>query len=156
MALSDEDWMRKALVLADQAEAVGEVPVGAIVVLDNEVIGKGFNCPVSSCDPTAHAEIVALRDAAKNVNNYRLINAVLYVTLEPCTMCVGAIIHSRIRRLVYGANEPKAGAIESNAKLLAASYINHRVDCIGGVCALESAHKISQFFVKRRQQQRKK
>lgn len=147
--------MQRALALADQAEALGEVPVGALVVLDHQVIGQGFNSPISDCDPTAHAEMIALRQAAKTINNYRLVDATLYVTLEPCTMCVGAMIHSRIRRLVYGAREPKAGAVESQGQLLQAPYINHHIPYTGGVCGEESAAKLSQFFAKRRQAKRK-
>ncbi|WP_286749585.1 tRNA adenosine(34) deaminase TadA, partial [Marinobacter sp. UBA2688] len=115
MAGTDDDysWMKRALQLARQAGAAGEVPVGAVVVLDGREIGAGYNAPISGCDPTAHAEIRALRDAARRAGNYRLPGATLYVTLEPCTMCVGAIVHSRISRLVYGAAEPKAGAVVS-------------------------------------------
>jgi tRNA(adenine34) deaminase len=146
----DNYWMQQALVLAGEAALKGEVPVGAIVVLDNKVIGKGFNQPISTCDPTAHAEIVALRDAAKAINNYRIINACLYVTLEPCTMCAGAMIHSRIKRLVYGADEPKAGVINSQTNLLAAPYLNHKIAVVTGVCDHECSEIISTFFAKKR------
>ena len=120
MAGTDDDysWMKRALQLARQAGAAGEVPVGAVVVLDGREIGAGYNAPISGCDPTAHAEIRALRDAARRAGNYRLPGATLYVTLEPCTMCVGAIVHSRISRLVYGAAEPKAGAVVSARQTL--------------------------------------
>jgi tRNA(adenine34) deaminase len=146
----DNYWMKQALVLAKDAALKGEVPVGAIVVLDNILIGKGFNQPISTCDPTAHAEIVALRDAAKETNNYRITDACLYVTLEPCTMCAGAMIHSRIKRLVYGADEPKAGVINSQSNLLDAPYFNHKIEVIAGVCGNECSEIISTFFAKRR------
>ncbi len=153
--ISDEEWMQQALVLAKEAEAKGEVPVGAVVVLDEQVIGRGYNQPISACDPTAHAEIVALRDAARSIENYRLVDATLYVTLEPCTMCTGAIIHSRIRRLVFGASEPKAGVIESRVQMLDADYLNHKIEYRGGVCQQQCGDIISHFFAKRRQQIRK-
>ena len=153
MSHSDEYWMQQALVLAEQAERQGEVPVGAVVVMENNVVGSGFNQPISSCDPSAHAEVVALRNAAETLNNYRLVGATLYVTLEPCTMCVGAMVHSRIQRLVYGAKEPKAGAVESAARILDAPFMNHRVDYVGGVCEVECSQKISQFFARRRREQ---
>ncbi len=152
---SDEEWMQQALELAAEAEAKGEVPVGAVVVLDQQVIGRGFNQPISSCDPTAHAEIVALRNAARSVDNYRLVDATLYVTLEPCTMCTGAIIHSRICRLVFGASEPKAGVIESRLQMLDADYLNHKVEYRGGVCRQQCGEVISRFFASRREQVRK-
>jgi tRNA(adenine34) deaminase len=116
--LEDERWMSRALQLASEAAEKGEVPVGAVIVMGGREIGAGFNAPISRCDPTAHAEIRALRDAAARVGNYRLPGATLYVTLEPCTMCVGAIVHGRISRLVYGATEPKAGAVESARQTL--------------------------------------
>lgn len=151
---SDEEWMQEAILLARQAEQLNEIPVGAIVVLNNKIIGRGFNQPISSCDPCAHAEILALRDAASSIGNYRLIDAELFVTLEPCTMCTGAIVHSRIRRLVYGAKEPKSGVIESKASLLEANYLNYRVESFGGVCADECSEMMSLFFAKRRQQKK--
>jgi len=146
----DQAWMSRALQLAGQAGAVGEVPVGAIVVLDGKEIGAGFNAPISGCDPTAHAEIRALRDAARRVGNYRLPGATLYVTLEPCTMCVGAIVHSRVSRLVYGAAEPKAGAVESARQTLDEPHLNWRVDSVGGVLADQCSQVISEFFARRR------
>ena len=142
----DEIWMRRALALAVQAEALSEVPVGAVIVRDGEVIGEGFNQPISSCDPSAHAEIVAVRAAAKSVNNYRLHGASIYVTLEPCTMCVGALIHARIERLIYGTTEPKSGAVISQSQLLTADYFNHRIEVTGGVLAHECQNQLSQFF----------
>ena len=153
--LDDDYWMKQALVLANEAAVTGEVPVGAIVVLDNKVIGKGYNQPISTCDPTAHAEIVALRDAAKATNNYRIMDACLYVTLEPCTMCAGAMIHSRIKRLVYGADEPKAGIINSQGKLLDAPYFNHKIEVVAGICGIECSEVISRFFAARRRQIKK-
>jgi tRNA(adenine34) deaminase len=146
----DRYWMQKALLLAQQAADINEVPVGAIVVKDNEIIGMGFNQLISLCDPTAHAEIQALRNAASHIGNYRLNGAVLYVTLEPCGMCAGAIVHSRIARLVYGAAEPKAGVIVSQAHQLDAAYLNHKVLYQGGVCADDCSKIISHFFARRR------
>ncbi|MFT6222108.1 MAG: tRNA(adenine34) deaminase [Candidatus Endobugula sp.] len=143
-------WMQKALLLAQQAADINEIPVGAVVVKDNEIIGAGFNQPISLCDPTAHAEIQALRNAANHIGNYRLNGAVLYVTLEPCGMCAGAIVHSRIARLVYGATEPKAGVIVSQTQLLDKTYLNHKVLYQGGVCANECSAIISNFFSRRR------
>jgi tRNA(adenine34) deaminase len=146
----DEAWMGRVLQLAGQAAAAGEVPVGAIVVLDGKEIGAGFNAPISGCDPTAHAEIRALRDAAARVGNYRLPGATLYVTLEPCTMCVGAIVHARISRLVYGAAEPKAGAIESARRTLEDPHLNWDVNAVGGVLSDQCSLVISDFFSRRR------
>jgi len=146
----DQFWMSRALQLAQQAAAAGEVPVGAIVVLDGKEIGAGFNAPISGCDPTAHAEIRALRDAAARVGNYRLSGATLYVTLEPCTMCVGAIVHGRISRLVYGATEPKAGAVESTRRTLDEPHLNWSVEATGGVLEQQCSQIISEFFSRRR------
>ncbi|MDX1558959.1 MAG: tRNA adenosine(34) deaminase TadA [Marinobacter sp.] len=150
IALEDECWMNRALQLAREAAARGEVPVGAVVVLDDREIGAGFNAPISGCDPTAHAEIRALRDAAARVGNYRLPGATLYVTLEPCTMCVGAIVHGRISRLVYGASEPKAGAIESARRTLDEPHLNWDVTAVGGVLSDQCGQVISEFFSQRR------
>ena len=149
----DEEFMRTALSMAAAAGAQGEVPVGAVVVLDGEVIGEGFNRPISAHDPTAHAEIVAIRAAAARLTNYRLTGATLYVTIEPCQMCVGAIVHARIARLVYGATEPKAGAIESAVRALDHPSLNHRVEVTGGVLALESRALMQAFFRDRRADQ---
>lgn len=143
--------MHRALALAAEAAGIGEVPVGAVVVLHGKEIGAGFNAPISGCDPTAHAEIRALRDAAARVGNYRLAGATLYVTLEPCTMCVGAIVHSRISRLVYGAAEPKAGAVESARRTLEEPHLNWRVEATGGVLKERCGDIISDFFNRRRQ-----
>ncbi len=146
----DEHWMNRALQLAGEAAAKGEVPVGAVVVLDGKEIGAGFNAPISGCDPTAHAEIRALRDAGARVGNYRLPDATLYVTLEPCTMCVGAIVHGRISRLVYGASEPKAGAIESARRTLEEPHLNWDVTAVGGVLSEQCSQVITEFFSQRR------
>ncbi|WP_415890351.1 tRNA adenosine(34) deaminase TadA [Neptuniibacter sp. SY11_33] len=146
----DERWMKEALLLADRAEEINEVPVGAIVVLDGEIIGRGWNQPISGHDPTAHAEILALRDAAENVGNYRLVGADLYVTIEPCTMCTGAIVHSRIRRVIFGAVEAKAGAVQSNGQLLDQAWMNYRVEVEAGILAERCSEKISAFFKRRR------
>ena len=147
---SDEYWMEQALRLAEKAAEMDEVPVGAVVIKDNQVIGEGFNQPITSNDPTAHAEIIALRDAANRVGNYRLPGAILYVTIEPCTMCAGALVHSRIGKLVYGATEPKSGAVVSQSALLEAGYLNHKIQVVGGVLADRSASLIQVFFQRRR------
>lgn len=147
---SDIEWMQQALVLAGHAGQAGEVPVGAIIVCDGRIIGKGWNQPITVADPSAHAEIMALRDAARSLGNYRLPDCELYVTLEPCTMCVGAIVHARVRRLIYAASEPKAGVVQSRGELFAAPYFNHRVQWEGGVCAEESAAMLQAFFRARR------
>ena len=148
----DENYMRRAIELAQQGEHLGEVPVGAVIVCANEIIGEGFNQPISRNDPTAHAEIVALRLAAQRANNYRVVDATLYVTLEPCTMCVGALIHARIARLVFGTTEPKAGAVISQSQLLDAPYFNHRMVAQGGVLAQDCQHQLSDFFRRRREE----
>lgn len=123
----DEDFMREALALAAEGAALGEVPVGAVLVQDGQVIGRGFNCPISRHDPSAHAEMVAIRDAALAVENYRLVGSTLYVTLEPCSMCAGLIVHSRVARVVYGATEPKAGVAISRGQFFTQDFLNHRV-----------------------------
>jgi len=146
--------MRYALNRAIEAGERGEVPVGAIVVLDGEVIAEGFNQPIATSDPTAHAEIVAIRRAAALLGNYRLTDASLYVTIEPCQMCVGAMIHARIARLIYGAQEPKAGAIESAMRAHEHSSLNHRIEVTGGVLAEESRRLMQAFFQERRQASR--
>lgn len=142
--------MREALALARQAATDGEVPVGAVVVRDGQIVGRGRNRPVSSHDPTAHAEIDALRDAAANVGNYRLTGATLYVTLEPCVMCVGAFMHARVNTVVYGATEPKAGAMESTQRAHEHPALNHRVSVISGVLAAECRDVLQAFFRERR------
>ena len=148
----DERWMEQALALAERAEQAGEVPVGALIVKDNELIGEGFNQPITDNDPTAHAEIIALRQAAKNISNYRITsNTTLYVTLEPCIMCAGAIVHARINRVVFAAFDPKTGAAGSVFSLLANENNNHQVEVKGGVLEEKAAVQIRQFFRLRRQ-----
>ena len=151
MAHTDEHWMRQALVLAGQGGAAGEVPVGALVIQDDAIIGSGWNRPITSADPTAHAEIVALREAAQRKHNYRLPESTLYVTIEPCTMCVGAMVHARVNRLVFGATEPRAGAVCSHFRLLEAEGIyNHRIEWSQGVLAEECSSLLTAFFRNRR------
>jgi len=150
---ADVRWMRRALELAQTAAELGEVPVGAVVVLDGRAIGEGFNRPISNRDPTAHAEIVALRAAALALDNYRLTGATLYVTVEPCTMCAGALVHARIGRLVFGAPEPRAGAVVTTSQVLDNPGHNHRVDTTGGVLAAESGALLRTFFAARRADQ---
>jgi tRNA(adenine34) deaminase len=142
--------MRRALELARRAQSDGEVPVGAVVVLNDDIIGEGWNCPIGTSDPTAHAEIMALRAASRRQKNYRMPGAVLYVTLEPCVMCVGAIIHARIERVVYGAPDPKTGAAGSVFPLLDSDRFNHRVQVVGGVLAEECGTLLRNFFQSRR------
>ncbi|HXG70364.1 MAG TPA: tRNA adenosine(34) deaminase TadA [Gemmatimonadaceae bacterium] len=142
----DSQFMRDALALAQQAREQGEVPVGAVVVLNGAVIGEGFNQPISTNDPTAHAEIVALRDAARRLGNYRLTGAAMYVTIEPCQMCVGAMVHARIARVVYGTREPKAGAIESAMRAHEHPSLNHRMEAAGGILEAECRDVMQQFF----------
>ena len=146
----DVFWMQHALELASRAESEGEVPVGAIVVYDEQVIGEGWNRPIIDNDPTAHAEIIALRSAAKKINNYRLLDTTLYVTLEPCIMCTGAIVHSRVKRVVYGASDPKAGASESAFNILGTDCLNHQVDVERGVLAAECGQVLTDFFRNKR------
>ena len=147
---SDETYMRAALEQTREAGARGEVPVGAVVVLNETIIGRGFNQPIGSNDPTAHAEIVALRDAARRIGNYRLTGAALYVTIEPCQMCVGAMVHARIARVVYGTREPKAGAIESAMRAHEHPSLNHRMEAVGGVLETECRAVMQHFFQERR------
>jgi tRNA(adenine34) deaminase len=146
----DERFMRAALDLARRARERGEVPVGAVVVLDDAIVGEGFNQPIAAHDPTAHAEIVALRDGARRIRNYRLTGATLYVTIEPCQMCVGALVHARVARIVYGACEPKAGAIESAMRAHEHPSLNHRLVAVGGVLEDECREVIQGFFEERR------
>jgi tRNA(adenine34) deaminase len=147
---SDEVWMEEALRAAQRALEKGEVPIGAVVVLDGRVIGSGWNCNIANCDPTAHAEILALREAGANVGNHRLGDCELFVTIEPCSMCAGAMVHARIRRLVYGADDPKAGAVHSVMQVVNHSQLNHRIEVRGGVLAGRSADLLQEFFKKRR------
>jgi tRNA(adenine34) deaminase len=146
----DEHWMRRALALADRAAALDEVPVGALVVRDGELLGEGWNQVISAADPTAHAEVVALRAAARQVGNYRLPGATLFVTLEPCAMCAGAMVHARIARLVFAAAEPRAGVACSRCQLLDEPWFNHRVSWQGGVLAEASSDRLQAFFRARR------
>src|SRR5829696_9764808 len=143
-------FMQTALALAEQARQLGEVPVGALVVLDGRVIGEGFNQPISATDPTAHAEIVAMREAARRIGNYRLTGAELYVTIEPCQMCVGAMVHARIARVIYGTREPRAGALESAMRAHEHPALNHRMEAVGGVLEEECRAVIQTFFAERR------
>ncbi|HXU94462.1 MAG TPA: tRNA adenosine(34) deaminase TadA [Gallionella sp.] len=142
--------MREALALAREAEAIGEVPVGAVVVKDGEIVGRGFNAPISRHDPSAHAEMMALRDAAQRLGNYRLVGCELYVTLEPCMMCSGAIMHARVERVVYGARDPKTGACGSVLDAFAELRLNHHAQVAGGVLAEECGAMLSSFFARRR------
>jgi len=152
--MTDTDYMRLALELAGQAQAAGEVPVGAVVVKNGEIIGRGFNAPISCHDPSAHAEMMALRDAAQRLGNYRLVDCELFVTLEPCLMCAGAIMHARIARVIYGASDPKTGACGSVLNAFAESRLNHHTAVSGGVLAEECGAMISNFFALRRAQQK--
>lgn len=148
--MNDELWMAEALALAREAGATGEVPVGAVVVLDGQIIGRGFNQPISRQDPTAHAEVVALRDAATRLGNYRLPGATLYVTLEPCMMCAGAMMHARLARVVFGAADPKTGVAGSVLDLFGEARLNHHAEITGGVRAEECGQLLSSFFAARR------
>ena len=150
----DEVWMRRALELAQEAYDFGEVPVGAVVVLNGKVIGEGFNRPIALCNPTAHAEMLALQSAGEAINNYRLAGADIYVTLEPCAMCAAAMVHARIRRLIFGAREPKAGCAVSQRQFFSEPFLNHHVEVCGGVLADESTQLLQSFFKMRREQQR--
>ena len=145
-----ERWMRRALALADRAANEGEVPVGAIVVRDGQLLGEGWNQVIGAQDPTAHAEIVALRDAARAEGNYRLSGATLYVTLEPCTMCAGAMVHARVSELIFAAKEPRAGVVCSTCSLLDEPWYNHKVSWQGGVLAQDSSSRLQAFFQARR------
>ncbi|ALG69281.1 tRNA adenosine(34) deaminase TadA [Beggiatoa leptomitoformis] len=151
MVLSpDELWMREALRLADYAASQGEVPIGAVLVKDGQCIAEGWNQPISRHDPTAHAEIIALRHAAEQIANYRLLDTTLYVTLEPCVMCAGAILHARVKRVVFGAYDPKTGAAGSRFDVLRDTRHNHQVDCLGGVLADVCGTQLKAFFRQKR------
>jgi tRNA(adenine34) deaminase len=149
--MSDEEWMRYAIRLAQRAEQQGEVPVGALLVQGDRCIAEGWNQPIQNNDPTAHAEIVALRKAGQAIQNYRLIDTTLYVTLEPCVMCMGAIAHARVKRLVFGAFDPKRGAVCHALQLSDAAFLNHRVDWLGGVQEQACSELLTDFFKARRQ-----
>ncbi|WP_312208915.1 tRNA adenosine(34) deaminase TadA [Acinetobacter variabilis] len=152
---TDEYWMQLAYEQATLAAEQGEIPVGAVIVSQNQVIGRGYNAPISLNDPTAHAEIIALREACQNLQNYRLPeDAILYVTLEPCTMCVGALVHSRISRVVFGTTEPKAGSLVSARKLFETGYYNHVFPFDSGCMQQQCAEQLSAFFKLRREQKR--
>lgn len=152
MTRPDEQFMTEAILLASEARQLGEVPVGAVVVLDGRIIGRGFNHPIASHDPSGHAEIMALRDAARTLGNYRLPGCTLYVTLEPCVMCAGAIFHARIARVVFGAPEPKTGAAGSVVDLFAEARLNHHAQIEGGVLAEACGRLVSDFFAEKRRQ----
>jgi tRNA(adenine34) deaminase len=148
--MNDENFMREALALAAQAQAAGEVPVGCVVVKDGEIVGRGCNQPISARDPTAHAEIVALRDAAQRLGNYRLPGCELFVTLEPCAMCVGAILHARLARVVFGAPDPKTGACGGAIDLISVGALNHQTQVQGGLLAESASRQLQDFFAERR------
>ena len=150
MSLSDEFWMEEALREAQRALKLGEVPVGAVVVSEGRIVGRGHNCPLSANDPTAHAEVLALREAGQSVGNYRLLDCDLYVTVEPCSMCAGAITHARLRRLIYGAEDPKAGAVHSMLQVLNHPKLNHKVEVSSGVLAARCMDLVQSFFRERR------
>jgi tRNA(adenine34) deaminase len=150
MTETDTEYMQQALNLARQAALNGEVPVGAIIVEDGEIIGRGSNAPIGLHDPTAHAEIQAMREAAQHLGNYRLVDCTLYVTLEPCAMCSGAMQHARIKRLVYGARDPKTGACGSVINLMGEPKLNHHCEILGGVLAEECGAVLTEFFKQRR------
>jgi tRNA(adenine34) deaminase len=145
-----ESFMREALTLARKAGDAGEVPVGAVVVHNGLIVGRGFNRPIAGHDPTAHAEIMALREACTSAGNYRLPGSALYVTIEPCTMCFGAAVHARVEHIIYGAREPKSGCIDSNLHLQQQACFNHQLKCEGGVLERECGELISDFFARRR------
>jgi len=148
--MTDQEYMQIALQLAQQGAAAGEVPVGALVVRDGEIVGRGYNAPISRHDPSAHAEIQAMREAALTLGNYRLVGCTLYVTLEPCAMCAGAIQHARIARLVFGASDPKSGACGSVVNLMEETRLNHHAEVTAGVMAQECGALLSAFFAARR------
>jgi tRNA(adenine34) deaminase len=148
--MTDQEYMQITLKLAQQGAAVGEVPVGALVVFNGEIVGRGFNAPIARHDPSAHAEIQAMREAAQTLNNYRLVGCTLYVTLEPCAMCAGAIQHARIARLVFGASDPKTGACGSVVNLMEEARLNHHTEVTSGVMAQECGRLLSDFFAARR------
>lgn len=150
----DHFWMQQALDLAQKAYELGEVPVGAIAVFDNELIGTGFNNPIHAHDPSAHAEIIALRAAGKALNNYRLNGVKLYVTLEPCSMCAGAMVHARIDQLIFATREPKAGVAYSQDAFFSSAFLNHRIDVKEGILQDEASQLLRNFFAERRTQQK--
>lgn len=147
---NDAEFMRAALEQASKAQALGEVPVGAVVTQNNSIIGRGYNCPITTNDPTAHAEIMALRDTGQYLKNYRLLNCTLYVTLEPCVMCIGALFHARIERLVFAAHDPKTGVCGSVINLPAETRLNHHMEVDQGILAEEARMQLKQFFLHKR------
>lgn len=152
--MTDEDWIRHAMQLAERAEQQGEVPVGAVLVQDGNILGEGWNQMISQSDPSAHAEMQAVRQAATTIGNYRLLDTTLYVTLEPCSMCAGMLVHSRIKRLVFGASDYKTGAAGSVMNLLRHPQLNHQVDVTAGVLADMCSEQLSAFFQRRRQEKK--
>jgi tRNA(adenine34) deaminase len=148
--MNDQDWMRYAIRLAQRAEQQGEVPVGALVVYENRCLAEGWNQPIQNHDPTAHAEIQAIRKTGQVLNNYRLIDCTLYVTLEPCVMCMGAIAHSRVKRLVFGAFDPKRGAVCNALQLSDAPFLNHHIDWQGGILEADCSNLLTDFFKAKR------
>ena len=148
--MTDSECMQEALALARQAEAAGEVPVGAVVLLDDRIIGRGYNSPIGRSDPTAHAEMLALREAALAVGNYRLPGATLYVTMEPCVMCAGALVNARIAKLVFAARDLRFGGVRSKFRVADSELLNHRVDVVEGVCAADATQMLQGFFAARR------
>lgn len=150
MLNSDEQWMKQAISMAKKAESIGEVPVGAIIVKDNKIIGSGYNQVITNNDASAHAEIQAIRDAGKRIENYRIIETTLYVTLEPCMMCVGAMVHSRIGKIVFGAYDPKTGMAGTKDNCFEKPYHNHSVEIVGGVFELDCARQLKTFFRRKR------
>jgi tRNA(adenine34) deaminase len=147
----DEQFMREALREAETAWSAGEVPVGAVVVFEGKIMGRGYNSVITLNDPTAHAEILALRDAGQHIGNYRLVGMTLYSTIEPCAMCAGAIVHGRIKRLVYGASDPKAGAVSTHFQICTSDFLNHQVEVEKGILEQESRALLQSFFRERRQ-----
>ena len=151
---TDEDWMLYAMSLAAKAEAVGEIPVGAVVVIDNEIVGEGWNQSIMQHDPSAHAEMLAVRAAGARIGNYRMLDATLYVTLEPCAMCAGLLVHARVKRVVFGATDLKTGACGSVMDLARHTTLNHQLQVDGGVLAEQCSQQLSAFFKRRRAEQK--
>jgi tRNA(adenine34) deaminase len=148
--MQDEDFMREALVLAERARSAGEVPIGAVVVREGHILGRGYNTPISLHDPTAHAEMIAIRQAASDTGNYRLVGASMYVTLEPCVMCAGAIVHARIQRLVFATRDLRFGGVRSKFRLADSELLNHSVEIEEGLCGADSIALLQSFFAARR------
>ena len=148
--MDKNSFMEEALIEAKKALKKGEVPIGAVVVLGEDIIGRGYNQPITNNDPTAHAEIMALRDAAMNLKNYRLKDTLVFTTLEPCLMCAGALVHARIKKLIYSASDPKSGVIESNGNLMQSAFLNHKISYEGGILKEDSSEILKNFFLKKR------